>query len=384
MSAAAAAAADVLELACALIRRPSVTPDDAGCQALLAGRLAAAGFVIEAIRIGEVDNLWAWHGDPAGPTLALLGHTDVVPPGPSEAWQSDPFVPSLRDGWLYGRGAADMKGSVAAFVVALEQFVAAAPQHPGRVALLLTSDEEGPSIDGVRAVAERFRARGERIDHCLVGEPSSRQRLGDQVRIGRRGSLTATALVHGVQGHVAYPELARNPIHAVLPALAELVARDFDRGPVADFPPTGLQIANFNAGTGASNVIPGRAELQFNLRYSPRWQAAALIAEIEACFARHRVDIAIDWHASGEPFHTAEGALRRAVRETLQAELGLQPDENTGGGTSDGRFIAPLGAEVVELGPVNASIHQVDERIEVAELRALPGLYRGVIERLLR
>jgi succinyl-diaminopimelate desuccinylase len=376
--------ADVLALACELIRRPSLTPDDAGCQALIGARLAAAGFAIESLRIGEVDNLWATFGDAdAGPTCVLLGHTDVVPTGPVADWQSDPFQPSLRDGYLYGRGAADMKGSVAAFVCALEQFAAAHPTPAGRVALLLTSDEEGPSIDGVRAVAERFRARGERIDHCLVGEPSSQQQLGDQVRIGRRGSLTGTAMVHGVQGHVAYAELARNPIHAVLPALLELAGRDWDGGPVPDFPATGFQIANFNAGTGASNVIPGRAWLQFNLRYSPRWSAAELIAEVDACFARHEIPVEIDWQANGEPFHTGEGPLRQAVRDSVHALRGIWPAENTGGGTSDGRFVAPLGADVVELGPVNATIHKIDERIALAELQALPALYLNVLQRLL-
>jgi succinyl-diaminopimelate desuccinylase len=371
---------EVVELACELIRRPSVTPEDGGCQALIAERLGAAGFAIEHLRIGDVDNLWATRGTD-GPRLAFLGHTDVVPPGPRADWQSDPFAPEIRDGLLYGRGAADMKGSVAAMVCALESL--ARDGHRGRLGLLLTSDEEGIARDGVRAVAERFRSRGERIGYCLVGEPSSRAMLGDQVRIGRRGSLTATVQVRGVQGHVAFPDLARNPIHAVLPALLELLGRDWDGGPVPDFPPTRLQVANFNAGTGASNVIPGHAAVQFNLRYSPRWNADALITEIEDCFARHAVEVTIDWHRSGEPFHTAEGTLRRAVRDVVRARLGHAPEENTGGGTSDGRFIAPLGAEVVELGPVNASIHQVDERIAIADLEQLPGLYRAIAERVL-
>jgi succinyl-diaminopimelate desuccinylase len=374
---------EVLDLACALIRRPSVTPDDAGCQALVGERLRAAGFAVESLRIGAVDNLWAVLGDRSAPTLLFLGHTDVVPPGPRPDWHSDPFAPELREGLLYGRGAADMKGAVAAMVCALETLAGTAAPRRGRLALLLTSDEEGDAIDGVRAVAPRLVARGERIDWCLVGEPSSRRRLGDQVRVGRRGSLTATVGVRGVQGHVAFPELASNPIHAALPALFELVQRDWDESPVPDFPPTRLQIANFNAGTGAANVIPGHAAVQFNLRYSPRWNADALVDEIERCFARHGVEAGFDWHRSGEPFHTAEGPLRRAVRDAVRAQLGHVPDENTGGGTSDGRFIAPLGAEVVELGPVNASIHQVDECIAVAELEALPGLYREIAERLL-
>lgn len=374
---------DVVELSCELIRRASVTPADAGCQALIAQRLAAAGFQIEHLRFGEVDNLWATLGD-EGPTLVFLGHTDVVPPGPLDQWTSPPFEPALTaEGLLRGRGAADMKGSVAAFVLALES-LAARRDWRGRVALLLTSDEEGDAIDGVRRVAELFAARGERIDYCLVGEPSSAQRLGDVVRIGRRGSLTCTATVLGVQGHVAYPDKAVNPIHRALPVLSTLCARDWDGEPWPDFPPTSFQIANFNAGTGASNVIPGTATVQFNLRYSPRWTAEALIAEIEAAFAAHQVQAGFHWHRSGEPFHTAEGALRGAVRAVLSESLGVNPDENTGGGTSDGRFIAPLGAEVVELGPLNASIHKVDEAVQVEDLRALPALYAAIARRCLR
>ncbi len=371
----------VVDLACELIARASVTPDDAGCQAVVAARLEAIGFRCERLCLGAVDNLWATRGE-AGPTLCLLGHTDVVPTGPSDAWSTPPFVPTLRDGWLHGRGAADMKGSVAAFVCALEDFVTRHPGHRVRLALLLTSDEEGDAIDGVRRVADWLRARGERIDWCLVGEPSSQAALGDVVRIGRRGSLTGTATVRGVQGHVAYPENALNPIHAALPALAELAARRWDETPYPDFPPTSFQIANIEAGTGASNVIPGSARVQFNLRYSPRWSAQVLEAEIADCFARHGADVDIHWHRSGAPFHTAEGALRRAVREAVIAATGRTPEENTGGGTSDGRFIAPLGAEVVELGPVNATIHQVDERIAVADLERLPQLYAAIIEQL--
>lgn len=373
---------DVVALSRALIARVSVTPDDAGCQALLAKRLEAAGFRCEHLRFGQVDNLWATHGEGA-PVLCLLGHTDVVPSGPKATWTSDPFTPVERDGHLHGRGAADMKGSVAAFVVALEQLVAAHPHHPGTLALLLTSDEEGDAIDGVRRVVELLRQRGQRIDYCLVGEPSSAQRLGDVVRVGRRGSLTGTATVRGVQGHVAYPDAAINPIHRALPALQALVVRQWDPEPYPDFPPTSFQIANFKAGTGASNVIPGTAEVQFNLRYSPHWNANRLITAVEDCLREHAVEADITWHRSGEPFYTAPGALRDAVRGAITDMLGLAPEENTGGGTSDGRFIAPLGAEVVELGPLNASIHKVDERIALADLRALPGLYRRVVERLL-
>lgn len=373
---------DVLDLTRELIARSSVTPEDAGCQPLLASRLENAGFRTEFLRRGEVDNLWAWHGG-EGPVLCFLGHTDVVPPGPRDAWASDPFRPDLREGFLYGRGAADMKGSVAAFVVALEAFVAAHPEHPGTIALLLTSDEEGDAIDGVRRIAREFGEEGRAIDYCLVGEPSSLERLGDIVRVGRRGSLTGTATVRGVQGHVAYPHLADNPIHRALPAFAALAARQWDPEPYPEFPATSFQIANFQAGTGASNVIPGSASVQFNLRYSPHWTADALAGEVESLLAAHSLELSIDWHRSGEPFHTADGVLRRAVRDTLRDRLGVTPDENTGGGTSDGRFIAPMGAQVVELGPVNASIHKVDERVSVADLEALPGLYLGIAERVL-
>lgn len=372
---------EVLALAKELILRPSVTPDDAGCQALIAERLRRAGFSIESLRFGEVDNLWATHGR-GGPVLVLLGHTDVVPPGPVEAWVSDPFVPEVRDGVLYGRGAADMKGSVAAFVIALERFVSAHPDHLGTVALLLTSDEEGDAIDGVRKIADLFRERGQQIDWCITGEPSSKETLGDLLRVGRRGSLSATLTVKGVQGHVAYPEEARNPVHQALPALAELAARQWDDG-YKSFPPTSLQVSNFNAGTGANNVIPGAATILFNLRYNPHWNADKLQQECEDILQRHRLDYAIHWHRSGEPFHTPEGALRAAAREVLTGLAGEPPEESTGGGTSDARFIAPLGTQCIEVGPVNASIHKVDEHVRVADLEALPGLYLRLIERLL-
>ncbi|MHC9084496.1 succinyl-diaminopimelate desuccinylase [Luteimonas sp. RIT-PG2_3] len=373
---------DVLALTCELISRPSVTPDDAGCQALLAARLRRAGFAIESLRHGEVDNLWATHGT-GGPVLVLLGHTDVVPSGPVDDWTSDPYSPQVRDGVLYGRGAADMKGSVAAFVVALEQFVAAHPDHPGTLALLLTSDEEGDAIDGVRRVAATFRERGQRIDWCITGEPSSTAVLGDLLRVGRRGSLSATLVVKGIQGHVAYPEKARNPIHQAAPALAELTARAWDQG-YEQFPPTSLQISNLQSGTGASNVIPGDLRVLFNLRYNPHWDAPRLEAECEAILDRHGLDYRLHWHRSGEPFYTPEGELRAASRDVLAAFAGHAPEESTGGGTSDARFIAPLGAQCVEIGPVNASIHQVDENIRVDALEALPVLYLRLIERLLR
>lgn len=372
---------DVLQLTCELIARASVTPDDAGCQALLAQRLEAAGFACEHLRLGQVDNLWATHGSGA-PVLVLLGHTDVVPPGPREAWTSDPFDPQIRDGVLYGRGTADMKGSVAAFAIAAEQFVAAHPQHAGTLALLLTSDEEGDAIDGVRRVAELFRARGQAIDWCITGEPSSTERLGDLLRVGRRGSLSGTLTVKGVQGHVAYPHKARNPIHLAAPALAELVARQWEEG-FESFPPTSLQVSNIHAGTGANNVIPGELQVAFNLRYTPLWDAPRLEAEITALLDRHGLDYALRWHRSGEPFYTPEGRLRSVAREVLGQFAGAPPEESTGGGTSDARFIAPLGAQCIEVGPVNASIHQVDEHVRVADLEALPALYRTLIERLL-
>ena len=373
---------DVLGLAKDLIARASVTPDDAGCQALIATRLQAAGFACEHLRYGEVDNLWATHGS-GGPVLVLLGHTDVVPPGPREAWASNPFVPEIRDGVLYGRGAADMKGSVAAFVIAAERFVQAHRRHPGTLAVLLTSDEEGDAIDGVRRVADTFRARGQRIDWCITGEPSSKATLGDLLRVGRRGSLSATLTVRGVQGHVAYPEKARNPIHQALPALAQLTARRWDDG-FETFPPTSLQISDVHAGNGANNVIPGELRVLFNLRYNPTWQATQLEAECQAVLDSHALEYTLHWHRSGEPFHTPEGPLRAAAREVLARFAGTAPEESTGGGTSDARFIAPLGAQCIEIGPVNASIHKVDEHVAVADLEALPDLYLALIERLLQ
>jgi len=372
---------EVLQLTSELISRPSVTPEDAGCQKLLAERLQHAGFRCESLRFGEVDNLWAMHGD-GGPVLVLLGHTDVVPSGPREAWSTNPFVPEVRDGLLYGRGAADMKGSVAAFVIALERFIAAHPDHKGTVALLLTSDEEGDAVDGVRRVADTFRERGQRIDWCITGEPSSKAKLGDLLRVGRRGTLSATLTVKGVQGHVAYPDKARNPIHLAMPALSELAAKRWDEG-YETFPPTSLQISNMHAGTGANNVIPGELQVLFNLRYNPHWSAEKLEAECEAVLRAHGLEYSIHWHRGGEPFFTPEGSLRSAAREVLATFAGEAPEESTGGGTSDARFIAPLGAQCIEVGPVNASIHKVDEHVSVADLEALPDLYLALIERLL-
>jgi succinyl-diaminopimelate desuccinylase len=377
---------DVLDLACELIRRRSVTPDDAGCQALIAERLARVGFTIENLRYGEVDNLWATHGGPnaSGPTLMFLGHTDVVPSGPEAAWQSPPFEPTITNGRLYGRGAADMKGSVAAMVVALEQFTLAHPDHSGRVGLLITSDEEGVAIDGVRKVIEHFRANDEQIEFCVVGEPSAKEKLGDLIRVGRRGSLSATLTVRGIQGHVAYPEKALNPIHAFSPALAELAAERWDEGN-ADFPPTSMQVSNLNAGTGANNVIPGTLTALFNFRYSTASRAEDLQARSEAILRRHGLDFHIDWQLSGQPFLTPPGGkLRETVVAVCRDFCQLDPDQSTGGGTSDGRFIALLGTEVVEIGPVNATIHKVDECVAVHELEQLPVIYQAVCERLLR
>lgn len=379
----------VFDLTTNLISRRSVTPEDAGCLTLIGERLARLGFHVEHLRYGEVDNLWATHGahhtPGQGPLLVFLGHTDVVPSGPEEKWQSPPFEPTVRDGLLYGRGAADMKGSVAAMVVALERFVIEHPDHPGRVGLLLTSDEEGPTnLDGVRRVADYFRANGERIDWCVVGEPSAKEKLGDLIRVGRRGSLSATLTVRGVQGHVAYPDKALNPIHAFAPALAELAAARWDSGNV-DFPPTSFQVSNLNAGTGASNVIPGSLTALINFRYSTASTAADLRARTEAVLAKHGLDYTLEWNLSGEPFLTPVGGhLREVVVSVCRDLCGLDPEQSTGGGTSDGRFIAPLGAEVIELGPVNATIHKVDECVSVAELERLPDLYRAICERMLR
>ena len=373
---------DILDLTIDLVRRPSITPDDQGCQALLAERLARAGFAIEHLRYGEVDNLWATHGSGA-PVLVFLGHTDVVPPGPLEEWTSPPFEPTIRDGKLYGRGTADMKSGVAAMTLALEAFVAAHPQHRGTVALLITSDEEGPvNVDGVRRVAEEFRRRGQRIDYCVAGEPSSAQKFGDVMRVGRRGSLSAHLTVHGVQGHVAYPHKVKNPIHLVAPALAELAATRWDEGN-EEFPPTSMQISNIHAGTGALNVVPGVLDVAFNFRFCTESTAASLRERTEAILRKHGLDFHVAWDLSGEPFLTRGGVLRTAAAAAVHDLCGFAPEANTGGGTSDGRFIAPLGAEVVELGPLNASIHKIDECVALDELEKLPALHLRIAEKLL-
>ncbi len=372
---------ETLELAKALINRPSVTPDDAACQAIVAARLRKAGFAIEAMMFGEVENLWARRGH-ARPLLAFAGHTDVVPPGPRDAWTSDPFVPEVRDGMLYGRGAADMKSSIAAMVVAVERFVARHPDHRGSIAFLLTSDEEGPSVDGTVKVVEKLEQRGEKIDWCLVGEPSSESRLGDVVKNGRRGSLNGALKVKGIQGHVGYPHLARNPIHAVAPALAELARIEWDRGN-DHFPPTGFQVSNINGGTGAENVIPGSVEILFNLRFSTEQTAESLQARVEEVLRSHGLDYELDWRLSGNPFLTSAGELVDAARKAIREVTGVETHLSTGGGTSDGRFIAPTGAQVLEVGPVNGTIHKIDECIPVADIEALAEIYERVLAGLL-
>ena len=370
-----------LELAQDLIARRSVTPEDGGCQALIAQRLSAAGFNCETMRCGEVENLWAQRGD-GRPLLCFAGHTDVVPPGPLEQWRSDPFVPTIRDGLLYGRGAADMKSSIASFVVAAEAFVRERPRHSGSIALLLTSDEEGPSVDGTVRVVERLKQRGVTIDYCIVGEPSSVDTLGDMIKNGRRGSLSGRLTVRGVQGHVAYPHLARNPIHLLAPALAELAAIEWDAGN-EHFPATTWQVSNIRAGTGANNVIPGSLDLEFNFRFSTASTHASLKEHFEAVLRKHGIDYVIAWSLSGSPFMTRRGELVDAVSRAIKLHTGLTPQLSTTGGTSDGRFIAEICPQIVELGPVNASIHKLNEHIELSSLERLPAFYLDTLRTLL-
>jgi succinyl-diaminopimelate desuccinylase len=377
-----------LELAQQLMRRPSQTPLDGGCQTLIADRLTPLGFVCEAFDAGPADapvrNLWALRAGSGGadaPVFVFAGHTDVVPPGPIERWSSDPFEPSLRDGRLYGRGAADMKSSLAAMVVAIERFLAAHPAPRGAIALLLTSDEEGPALHGTVHVCDVLRQRGQRLDWCVVGEPTSGARLGDTIKNGRRGSLSGRLTVRGVQGHIAYPQLARNPVHEAAPALAELVATRWDEGN-AHFPPTSWQISNVHAGTGATNVIPGELVVDFNFRFSTESTPDALKSRVHALLERHALDYRLDWTLGGEPFLTAPGALSDALGAAIRAECGVDPELSTSGGTSDGRFIAKLCAQVVEFGPTNASIHKVDESIGVDELDPLAAIYRRTLEAL--
>ncbi|MBK1611998.1 succinyl-diaminopimelate desuccinylase [Rubrivivax gelatinosus] len=379
---------EALRLAERLIARRSVTPEDAGCQALIASRLQALGFRCETVTCGPEDfrvtNLWAIRdGGASGPVLAFAGHTDVVPTGPLERWTSDPFVPSHRDGRLYGRGAADMKSSLAAMVVAVEEFVAAHPQHPGAIAFLLTSDEEGPSVDGTVRLVELLQQRGQRLDACIVGEPTSVSRLGDTIKNGRRGSLSARLVVHGVQGHIAYPQLAKNPIHAFAPALAELAAIRWDEGN-SFFPPTSWQVSNIHAGTGAGNVIPGELVVGFNFRFSTESTPESLQARVADLLQRHGVDHSVSWTLSGRPFLTTPGPLIGALSAAIAAECGVEPELSTTGGTSDGRFIAAICPQVVEFGPVNATIHQIDEHIEAASVQTLKNVYRATLETYFR
>ena len=370
-----------LTLAKDLISRRSLTPEDAGCQELMITRLEALGFVIERLRFGDVDNFWARRGSNA-PLYAFAGHTDVVPTGPEAQWQSPPFEPTVMDGMLYGRGAADMKGSLAAMITACESFVTAHPEHTGSIGFLITSDEEGPSVNGTVKVIEHLEARGEKMEGCLVGEPSSTSMVGDVIKNGRRGSLGCTLTVHGIQGHVAYPHLADNPIHRLAPLLAELCAQEWDQGNEF-FPATTFQISNINAGTGATNVIPGDAVVIFNFRYSTEVTHEQLQQRVQAVIDRHKLNYSIDWNLSGKPFLTASGALVDAAKAATKKITGVAAELSTAGGTSDGRFIAPTGAQVVELGPVNATIHKIDECVAVEDLDKLSGMYENMLESLL-
>ena len=370
-----------LELTCDLIRRQSVTPEDAGCLDQIGARLEALGFVLERMPFGEVDNLWARRGT-AAPVLAFAGHTDVVPTGPLDAWSTPPFEPTMDGEMLRGRGTADMKGSIAAMVTAVERFVDAHPKHDGSIAFLLTSDEEGPSVNGTVKVVEALSARGEKMDYCIVGEPTSVERVGDMVKNGRRGSMNGRVTVHGIQGHVAYPHKARNPIHELNAALSELAERTWDNGSEY-FPPTSFQVSNITSGTGAENVIPGTANAVFNFRFSTAQTDEGLRAAVHEVFDRHAESYEINWRTSGQPFLTPVGELVGAVRDSITDVTGLETELSTTGGTSDGRFIAPTGAQVVELGPVNATIHQIDECIRAADLDVLSKLYEGTLQRLL-
>ena len=383
----AATSGATLALAEQLIARRSVTPEDGGCQELIADRLVRIGFACRALPFGpegaRVSNLWAIRRgtEVDGKLLVLAGHTDVVPTGPLAAWHSDPFVPTRRDGRLYGRGASDMKSSIAAMVVAAEEFVAARPRHAGSIAFLITSDEEGPSLDGTARVCDWLKNEGIRLDYCVVGEPTSVDRLGDTIKNGRRGTLSGKLVVRGVQGHIAYPQLAQNPIHLAAPLLAELVAVEWDRGN-AHFPPTSWQMSNIHAGTGAGNVIPGELVVDFNFRFSTESTPASLRERFEAIVARHGVEHTLAWTLGGEPFLTTPGRLSDALARAIRGRTGIETTLSTTGGTSDGRFLAKICAEVVELGPVNASIHKIDEHVAIADLDVLKDVYRATLEQL--
>jgi succinyl-diaminopimelate desuccinylase len=373
------------DLALDLISRASVTPADGNCQAVMAARLAALGFHVEPMVFGDgidrVQNLWARRGS-AGPVLCFAGHTDVVPTGPLDQWHSDPFVPSIRDGKLYGRGAADMKSSLAAMVVACEEFVAARPRHEGSIAFLITSDEEGVAVNGSVKVCEALKARGELLDYCVVGEPTAVARLGDMIKNGRRGSMSGKLVVKGIQGHIAYPHLARNPVHQAAPALAELATTSWDEGNQY-FSPTAWQVSNIHGGTGASNVIPGHVTIDFNFRFSPASSIEGLQQRVRDILDRHGLEYDLAWSISGKPFMTPRGTLVGALADSIRAVTGIDTELSTSGGTSDGRFIADICREVVELGPVNASIHKLNEHIEISAIDKLKDIYRGTLERLL-
>lgn len=370
-----------LELCRDLLSRPSVTPEDCGCQALMIERLEVAGFSCAPLPFGEVSNFWAQHGS-QGPILVFAGHTDVVPTGPESQWNTPPFEPTLVDDTLYGRGAADMKASLAAMIVACEEFVAAHPAHQGRIGFLITSDEEGPAVDGTVRVMEYLQEQGEQIDWCLVGEPTSSEQLGDVIKNGRRGSLNATLTIRGVQGHIAYPHLADNPIHRAAPALQALTTEVWDEGN-SFFPPTSMQISNINGGTGATNVIPGELEVVFNFRFSTEVTDVELRQRTDAILRAHQLDYDIHWSLSGQPFLTPSGELVDAAVASIREVTGLETELSTSGGTSDGRFIAPSGAQVVELGPINATIHKLNEEVHAPDLPRLAAIYRGILERLL-
>jgi len=372
---------DALGLAKELIARRSVTPEDGGCQELIAKRLAAAGFKCEPMKFGQVSNLWARRGS-ARPLVCFAGHTDVVPTGPLSEWHSDPFVPTVRDGCLYGRGAADMKSSIAAFVVAVEEFLQEKPNHSGSIALLLTSDEEGVAVDGTVRVVEALKARGEMLDYCIVGEPTSVDVLGDMVKNGRRGSLSGKLTVKGIQGHVAYPQLVKNPVHLLAPALAELAKTQWDKGNES-FPPTSFQVSNIHAGTGAANVVPGSVEVDFNFRFSTESTDSSLKKRVEAVLARHGLEYSVAWTLGAKPFLSKNGMLAKTVMEAARKTSGRHAELSTTGGTSDARFIIDVCPEVIELGPVNASIHKLNEHIELAALEKLPRIYLDILRALL-
>ncbi len=370
-----------IELSKALINCRSITPDDAGCQPMIIHRLEAIGFKVEKLRFGDVDNFWARRGT-EGPLFAFAGHTDVVPTGPESQWDSPPFVAEIKDGYLYGRGAADMKGSIAAMVTACERFIAYNPNHQGSIAFLITSDEEGPADDGTIKVIERLEARNEKIDWCLVGEPTSGQKLGDMIKNGRRGSLNGKLTIHGIQGHIAYPHLAKNPIHLAAPALAELSTKQWDHGNKF-FPPTTFQISNINAGTGATNVIPGDLELLFNFRYSTEVTHEQLKESVHLVLDKHQLKYTLEWNLSGQPFLTPEGALVDATCSAIKEVTHIETEISTTGGTSDGRFIAPTGAQVLELGPLNATIHKINECVRAEDLNILSDIYERILMELL-